>query len=69
METNASKLVLFLGAGFSAALGYPVMITFLDFSERVSTITDSERSLLGSLLLETRDANSFFESNSAEILS
>ena len=57
------NLTLFLGAGFSAAFGHPVMDTFLGFADSCKRLTDEDRSFLGRLVLEARRANSFLESS------
>ncbi len=57
------NLTLFLGAGFSAAFGHPVMDTFLGFADSCKRITKDDRDFLGCLVLEARRANSFLESS------
>lgn len=57
------NLTLFLGAGFSAAFGHPVMDGFLGFADSCTRLTDDDRSFLGKLVLEARRANSFLESS------
>lgn len=57
------NLTLFLGAGFSAAFGHPVMDTFLGFADGCKRLTDDDRGFLGRLVLEARRANSFLESS------
>lgn len=61
------SVVLFLGAGFSAAFDLPVMRSFLTTADRSSRITDDERKLLAKLLLDARGANAFLESSSTNI--
>jgi hypothetical protein len=56
-------LTLFLGAGFSAPFGHPVMDDFLSFADSNKRLTDDDRSFLGRLVLEARRANSFLESS------
>jgi len=55
--------VFFLGAGFSAAFGHPVMDSFLGFADSCKRLTGEDRSFLGRLVLEARRANSFLESS------
>ena len=65
-ETRRRKflnLTFFLGAGFSAAFGHPVMDTFLGFADGCKRLTDDDRNFLGRLVLEARRANSFLESS------
>ena len=57
------NLTLFLGAGFSAAFGHPVMDTFLGFADGCKRLTDDDRNFLGRLVMEARRANSFLESS------
>lgn len=57
------NLTLFLGAGFSAPFGHPVMDTFLGFADSCERLTDDDRLFLGGLVLEARRANSFLESS------
>jgi hypothetical protein len=61
------NLTLFLGAGFSAAFGHPVMDTFLGFADSCQRLSDEDRSFLGKLVLEARRANSFLESSPTNI--
>ena len=56
-------LTLFLGAGFSAAFGHPVMDGFLGFADSCKRLSEEDRSFLGTLILEARGANSFLESS------
>lgn len=57
------KLTLFLGAGFSAAFGHPVMDSFLEFTDTCDRLTNDDRGFLDKLVLEARRANSFLESS------
>src|SRR5437016_5805381 len=57
------RVTLFLGAGFSAAFGHPVMDSFLGFADASPRISNEDRDLLGRLILEARRANSFLESS------
>ena len=57
------NLTLFLGAGFSAPFGHPVMDSFLGFADSNKRLSDEDRSFLGRLVLEARRANSFLESS------
>lgn len=57
------NLTLFLGAGFSAPFGHPVMDDFLSFADSNKRLIDDDRSFLGRLVLEARRANSFLESS------
>ncbi len=66
------KIVLFLGAGFSAPLNYPVMSNFLTFAQNSPVITDEDQNFLDDLVLDARRANSFLQSrptNLEDILS
>ena len=57
------NLVLFLGAGFSAPFGHPVMNEFLGIAEGSDRLTDADRAFLHKLILEARRANSFIETS------
>ncbi len=57
------KVTLFLGAGFSAPFGHPVMNEFLAFADETKHIDQGEKAFLGELVLEARRANSFLESS------
>lgn len=57
------NLALFLGAGFSAPFGHPVMNAFLGHADASKRISDDERAFLGKIILEARRANSFMESS------
>lgn len=57
------KVVLFLGAGFSAEFGHPVMNDFFAFADRSSRLSSEDKAFLGTLLLESRRANSFLQSS------
>ena len=57
------NVVLFLGAGFSAPLGLPVMNSFLAFADSSKRLESRHRDFLGRLLLQSRRANSFLESS------
>ncbi|MCJ7635526.1 SIR2 family protein [Candidatus Bathyarchaeota archaeon] len=61
------NLTLFVGAGFSAAFGHPVMDTFLEFADSCKNLQEEDRSFLGRLVLEARRANSFLESSPTNI--
>ncbi|MCX5800058.1 MAG: SIR2 family protein [Candidatus Eisenbacteria bacterium] len=66
------KVVLFLGAGFSAAFGLPVMNEFLSFANASPRLTPEQKKFLDALTLEARGANSFLQSrptNLEDILS
>lgn len=57
------KLVVFAGAGFSVPFGYPTMDSFLTHADGSQRLSKEDKSLLGSLVLEARRANSFLESS------
>ena len=57
------NLTLFLGAGFSAPFGHPVMNSFLGFADACPQLSEDDRNFLGRLVLEARRANSFLESS------
>jgi len=61
------KLTLFLGAGFSAPFGHPMMDNFLGFTDTCQRLSDDDRSFLAELVLEARRANSFLESSPTNI--
>jgi hypothetical protein len=58
---GAMKIVLFLGAGFSARFGYPVMVNFDDALEKAHWVTDEERTLYKELKLSAQRASSYLE--------
>ena len=52
------KVALFMGAGFSARFGYPVVNIFFDVAEKTVSLTDRERELsLLHLLFIDRDSS------------
>lgn len=57
------KLVLFLGAGFSAQFGLPVMNDFLSFVHTSKVVKEEDKAFLGRLVIEARQANSFLQSS------
>ena len=57
------KIVLFLGAGFSAPYDLPVMNRFLAVAERSGRLTADQKALLRELTIEARQANSFLLSS------
>ena len=61
------KLTLFLGAGFSAPFGHPVMESFLAFADTCRGIDDDDRAFLAKLVIDARRANSFLESSPTNI--
>lgn len=61
------KLVVFAGAGFSAAFGLPVMNSFLGFADASDRLSVDDKALLGRLILEARRANSFLESSATNL--
>lgn len=66
------RIVLFLGAGFSAPFNLPVMDTFLHFAANSRRITDEDKNFIKELTLDARKANSFLQSrptNLEDILS
>lgn len=66
------RVVLFLGAGFSAGFGFPVMKNFLDAARDCERLRREERELLNELIGYARGANAFLETsptNLEEILS
>jgi hypothetical protein len=66
------RIVLFLGAGFSAPFDLPVMDTFLSFAENSKRISEDDKRFIDELVLDARRANSFLQSrptNLEDILS
>lgn len=66
------NVVLFLGAGFSAEFGHPVMNNFLSFVDATPRLSAAEKTLVERLIIEARQANSFLEgspTNLEDILS
>lgn len=61
------NVTLFLGAGFSAPFGLPVMDSFLPFADQSDRLSDEDRAELYGLLLEARRANSFLESSATNL--
>lgn len=57
------KIVAFLGAGFSAPFGLPVMSKFLEVASRSGRLTDAQKLELLSYVLEARQTNAFLESS------
>lgn len=57
------KKTFFLGAGFSAPFGHPVMDRFLGDADSSDRLNDDDRSLLKKFALDARRANSFLESS------
>lgn len=57
------KITLFLGAGFSAYFGHPVMDRFFGFARECQRLTKEDIELMDALILESRRANSFLESS------
>ncbi len=57
------RIVLFLGAGFSAPFGCPVMNNFSEFVENSTKISADDKEFYNSLVLDARKANSFLESS------
>ena len=57
------NIVLFLGAGYSAPFGYPVMNQFTRYADSSSKLKPSEKELLRNIILEARKANSFLQSS------
>lgn len=55
--------VLFLGVGFSAPFGHPVMNSFYQSLDGISNLKESDREFLDDLLLDARKANSFLRSD------
>ncbi|MCB9914686.1 MAG: SIR2 family protein [Planctomycetes bacterium] len=58
-----TKLVLFLGAGFSAPFGHPVMSGFRSAAEDSGTLSRDELSFLSELWERARNANAFLASS------
>jgi hypothetical protein len=57
------NIVLFLGAGFSAAFDLPVMNDFLSFADSSQKLSDEEKGFIGRIVLDARRANSFLQSS------
>jgi hypothetical protein len=57
------KLVLFLGAGFSAHFKHPVMDQFFNTAAASDRLSKDEKALIGQLILDARRANAFLESS------
>jgi hypothetical protein len=57
------KVVLFLGAGFSRAFGYPVMSEFFEFADANIRISQEQKKFLSDLRIQARQANAFLESS------
>ena len=61
------KVVFFLGAGFSAPFGQPVMNSFLEVARYSNRISPKEKEFLDALVLEARRANAMLESSSTNL--
>ena len=61
------NITLFLGAGFSAPFGHPVMNNFLDNATAGHRIEDQEKQFLDRLILEARRANGFLENSTVNL--
>ena len=57
------KIVLFLGAGFSAPFGLPVMNSFIRSAQDSTRLSSDEKTFLDDLILEARRANSFLQTS------
>ncbi len=57
------KIVLFLGAGFSAPFGLPVMNAFIRSAHDRRRLNDQEKAFLDELVMEARRANSFLQTS------
>jgi len=57
------RIVLFLGAGFSAPFDLPVMDNFFSFAESSKRITDDDKKFIDDLRRDARQANSFLQSS------
>jgi len=57
------NLVLFLGAGYSAAYNLPIMNDFLSFADSSTKLVKEEKDFIDQLVLESRRANSFLQSS------
>jgi hypothetical protein len=57
------RIVLFLGAGFSAPFGLPTMNEFFRVAEDSPRIDDAQKEFLRELRLEARHANAFLQSS------
>jgi hypothetical protein len=57
------NIVLFLGAGYSAAYDFPIMNEFLSFADSSQKIDKDDKDFIGRLVLEARRANSFLQSS------
>jgi len=61
------NVVFFLGAGFSAPFGQPVMNSFLEVARYSNRISPKEKEFLDALVLEARRANAMLESSSTNL--
>lgn len=57
------SVVLFLGAGFSAPFGLPVMSNFLMRASRCKRLDTEDKELLNKLVLHARKSNAFLQSS------
>lgn len=57
------NLVLFLGAGFSAPFGHPVMSSFFQSLDNVVALSKNDRKIVDELRLSARAADSFLRSD------
>jgi len=57
------NIILFLGAGFSRAFGYPTMDEFFPFADVSKKLDEDEKEFLRQLVLDARSANSFLQSS------
>lgn len=57
------KIVLFLGAGFSAAFDYPVMNNFLTVAFGTDRLSNEEKKVLSQLIRDAREYNAYLESS------
>jgi hypothetical protein len=61
------RIVVFLGAGFSAPFGLPTMNDFFSAAEDSSRIKDPDKEFLRELRREARGANSFLQSSTTNL--
>jgi len=61
------NIVLFLGAGYSAAYNLPIMNNFLTFTDSSIKLDQKEKEFINNLALEARKANSFLESSATNL--
>lgn len=57
------RVVIFLGAGFSAAFGLPVMRSFFHLVEDTSFVSEEDKEILKTLRNEAKNANSMLDSS------